>query len=48
MGYDFSEYKQLGKWFENMQSLPNYDENQAGAKFLADLLRGKVVDDTLY
>lgn len=47
MGFNLTEYPDLNKWFERMHSLPGFDENQAGAKGLADLVRS-IIDGTIY
>jgi hypothetical protein len=47
MGYNFTEFNDLNKWFEKLQSLPGFEENEAGAKYLADYMKSKV-EDTLY
>jgi hypothetical protein len=47
MGYNLTEYSQLNQWYKRLQSLPSFEENLSGAKFLADLMR-KVVDDALF
>jgi glutathione S-transferase len=37
-----SNYSNLNKWYLSLQSLPKFDENLAGAKMLADLVKGIV------
>lgn len=47
MGYDLNEYDHLNKWFKNLQTLPKFEENQAGAVVLADIMRS-VTDNSLF
>lgn len=47
MGFNLAEYPNLNNWFVKMKSLPNFDENQAGAKSLADILK-RVYENSLY
>lgn len=42
MGFDISELKKLDAWYQNCASLPGYDENEAGAKMLGDLVKSKL------
>lgn len=39
MGYDLTEFSKLNKWYEKLQTLPGMDENNAGAKMLAGMLK---------
>lgn len=48
MGYNLTGYTNLNKWFEKMQKLEGYAENEAGAKALSGLMKGVVGDETLY
>lgn len=46
-GYDLSAYEHLNKWFENLHSLPYFEENLAGAEVIADKLKS-AFDGPLY
>jgi len=47
MGYDMSEYSNLNKWYEMLKSLPDFEENLDGAKYLAGILKD-LVDEPMY
>jgi hypothetical protein len=39
-GYDLSkEFPRLDSWYKKLQKLPGFDENLAGAKMLADVMK---------
>jgi hypothetical protein len=39
MGYNFTDYPRVDKWYKKLQSLPGIDENNIGAKAFADCLK---------
>lgn len=42
MGYEMSDYSNLKKWYGKIQSLPHFEENENGAKYLAGAMKGLV------
>jgi hypothetical protein len=48
MGYNITEYEHLSRWYNKMQSLSAFEENQAGAKALADFAKMVYPGETMY
>jgi hypothetical protein len=47
MGYSFADYPRVDKWYKKLQSLPDMDENNLGAKALAGAIKANV-EGTLF
>lgn len=42
MGFDMSECKKLVAWYKSLESIPGYEENEAGAESLGKLVKSKL------
>ncbi|CAO1321650.1 unnamed protein product [Diamesa serratosioi] len=40
-GYDLTQHKHLNEWFQKCKTLPGFEENRLGGKFLADMVASK-------
>lgn len=38
-GYNIGQHSSLNKWYQKCKSLPGFDENEAGAKYLASVVK---------
>ncbi|KAG5673497.1 hypothetical protein PVAND_003541 [Polypedilum vanderplanki] len=46
LGYDLSKHQRLNEWYERCKSLPGYEDNVDGAKYLANRMFA-ILDDKL-